>query len=213
MKPFPKIAALVVVVTAIVSACTNDSAGKDEPETSSRSVCNSFAKAPEAAAALREATGTDDFLESRSEPDETLRLLREADGKLEHGELSGSPYCRLQSAEDESQVLTISFREALAVNKSDAEDEKHFIFYQTGESAYSSEYTSTIYFKCRMKNPSKEIIIHGDLERESKVDVSAQRLTADNILLLNAAAQKVSTELDCADPNLAAGMPKATSER
>lgn len=202
-----------IVVAALISGCSDASdqpGGAPKVETRD-TVCEAFAKTPDVKSALREVTGTDKFIDDHSKPEKALQSLRKADGKLIGDELLGSPYCRIQSSEGGDDVLIISLREALTVNRSDADDEKHFTFYKTGESAYSSEHTASIYFRCNMSTPAKEVLIHADLERLQKVDLSDAESSRANILILNAAAWKVSKELGCSSPELSPGKPRATS--
>ncbi|MBT2871622.1 hypothetical protein AB0900_32675 [Streptomyces cellulosae] len=200
-----------MILAVALSGCTDDD-GKEEPQgESSATVCGAFAERPDVASALQEVTGTDSFTENRSKPGETLQSLRSADGKIEGEEILGSPYCRLQSTDDGKEVLAINFREAVAVNKSDTDDEQIFTFYKTGESAYASEHTAALYFRCRMSAPAKEILIHADLERFRKVEASDIRLSRANILVLNAAALEVASELGCSSPELVSEAPRPVS--
>ncbi|BFO18399.1 hypothetical protein SHKM778_47870 [Streptomyces sp. KM77-8] len=64
-----------------------------------------------------------------------------------------------------------------------------------------------------MSEPAKEMLVHADLERPARVQVSEARLSRAGIVLLNAAARQVSAELGCTAPDLSSGMPKATSGR
>ncbi|MGW3713909.1 hypothetical protein ACWDN6_27550 [Streptomyces albogriseolus] len=200
-----------IILAATLSGCSADNSTEEAEGEKGASVCGGFARQSDVASALEDVTGADSFTENRSKPDETLQSLRAADGEVEVDEILGSPYCRLQAAKGGEEVLTINFREALAVNKSDAEDEKIFTFYRSGESAYASEHTASLYFRCRMSAPAKEVLIHADLERLRKVEVSDVRLSRANILILNAAAGKVASELGCSSPGLTSGQPSPVS--
>ncbi|BFO15822.1 hypothetical protein SHKM778_22100 [Streptomyces sp. KM77-8] len=208
-----RIVAAIVLVSATASACSGSSEKEEGASQDGSTVCGSFARSDNLRSALQEATGADRFKDDRSQPDEALRTLREADGKLDRDELAGAPYCRIQSAESGKEVLNITIREALTTNQPDSYDEKYFTFYNTGESSYASEHTAAIYFRCTMGKPAKDILVHADLERPAKVRVSDERLSRGNIVLLNAAARQVSAELGCSAPTLSSGIPKATSGR
>ncbi|WP_435231807.1 hypothetical protein [Streptomyces althioticus] len=200
-----------LILAATLSGCSGDD-GKGRPEgRDSASVCGAFAERADVASALRDVTGTNSFTEDRSKPDETLQSLRSADGELEGEEILGSPYCRLRSADGGEDVLAVNFREALAVLKADADREKRFTFYRTGESAFASEHTAALYFRCRMNAPAKEVLIHADLERLRAVDISDTRLSRANIHILNAVARQVASELGCDSPGLVAGAPRPVS--
>ncbi|UUU30513.1 hypothetical protein JIX56_11700 [Streptomyces sp. CA-210063] len=211
MKSTARIVVLTAALVAAISACSEEVDDTADSGVKVEVVCGSFAKESTVAAALKEVSGTDTFTQEGSEPDDTLTSLREADGKVESGEALGSPFCRLQSSADGEAILSINFREALTVDKADTDDEKHFTFYKTGESALASDRTASLYFRCQMADSDKSVIINGSLERENNVEVPEKKLSQDHIVLLNAAAHKVSAELGCKDPGLTSGSPTATS--
>jgi hypothetical protein len=211
MKSTARLVAITVALVAAISACSEEAGSTAGSGLKVEAVCDSFASDSTVAAALEEVSGTNTFTQDGSEPDKTLASLRAADGELESGETSGSPFCRLQSSADGETILSVNFREALTVDKPDKEDEKHFTFYNTGESGLASDRTASLYFRCRMKEPNKSIIINGSLERENMVDATKKKLSRDHIILLNAAAHKVASELGCEDSGLTNGTPVATS--
>ncbi|MGW3991320.1 hypothetical protein [Streptomyces sp. NPDC004830] len=202
-----------LVLAAGSSACSTAPPDEETDRASftASTVCGGFANRSAVAQALRVATATDQFSDARSKPEQTLKSLRDADGKVSGTELLGSPYCRLQDGDSGDQILTISFRQALAVDKADAEDEKHFTFFRTGLSGLASENTAGIYFKCHMSDPKKEIIVHGDLELEKSARISDEELTKSNMQLLNAAASKVSADLGCSGSSIASSAPREAS--
>jgi len=200
-----------VILALTLSGCSGDD-GKGETEgRDSASVCGAFAERADVASALRDVTGTNSFTEDRSKPDETLQSLRSADGELEGVEILGSPYCWLRSADGGEDLLAVNFREGLAVIEATADREKRFTFYRTGESAFASEDTAVLYFRCRMNAPAKEVLIHADLERLRAVDISDAQLSCANIHILNAVARQVATELGCSSPGLGAAAPRPVS--
>lgn len=172
-------------------------------------VCGGFAKEGAAFDALKAIAGDGDLTDDRSQPDETLSALRDADGKLTTQEMaSGSPFCRLRTAKDGEPTVNISFREALVVTPHKPGD-TGFAPFTTGESAISSNRFASISFKCRMKEPAKEIIVAAELERPGKGAAETKDLPASQITVLNAAARKVATDLGCQnDTKLVEGVPK-----
>ncbi|MEG8280565.1 hypothetical protein [Streptomyces sp. AHA2] len=200
---------LAVVLASGSGACSTAQSDEETGKASfsASRVCGGFANRSAVAQALRAATAVDRFSDARSKPEQTLQSLTNADGKVSGAELLGSPYCRLQDGDSGDEVLTISFRQALTVDKADPEDERHFTFFQTGLSALASEHTAGIYFNCRMNDSRKEIIIHGDLELEKSARISNEKLTNANMQLLNAAASKVSVELGCRGSSITSSMP------
>lgn len=211
MRKLMKLAVVTAAMTAAVTACDSNEKAK-APGASSKNVCGHFAKQSAVAAALARIGGTERFTDAGSKPKETLASLRSADGKIDSTqETQGSPLCALKSADTKDLILTIYFREALTVAKANSESEKTFTFYDTGASALGSDRLASIYFRCHMTNPSKDIIVNGTLERENKVDVPDKEVAGKQMVVMNAAARKVADELGCENPKLTAGAPKAVS--
>ncbi|MCM3264574.1 hypothetical protein M3765_11115 [Streptomyces thermoviolaceus] len=203
-------ALIAALITAMTTGCSS-SGGSKERGVSAEKVCNNFAHEPSTATALSRIAGTDRFVEIGSKPEETLALLRSANGKVDEvEELQGSPLCSLKTTSKQA-VLTIFFREAKAVIKASPEGENIFTFYRTGASALASDRIASIYFYCRMPGHRERTIINGTLERENKIDLSGKELADQQMTVINAAARQVADELQCEKPDLVPGTPAAVS--
>jgi hypothetical protein len=204
----------VVVATVIAAAVAGCGSEKDEHSAAanSKEVCGHFAKDSDTATALSRISGTDRFSEGGSKRKQTLASLRAADGKTDSAqELQGSPLCVLKSADGETSILSIYFREASTVSKASSENEKTFTFYGTGASAMASNRLASIYFRCRMQNPSKSLIINGSLERENKLDIDGKEAADQQMVVMNAAARQVAKDLGCDGAGLSKQPPQAVS--
>ncbi|BFO18398.1 hypothetical protein SHKM778_47860 [Streptomyces sp. KM77-8] len=120
MRALVRFSAAVALVSLTASACSGSSEKEDSAGRGSNTVCGAFAQSDNVRSAVREATGVDGCKDDRSQPDEALRSLREADGKLDQNELMGSPYCRIQSAENGKEVLSITLPRSPHANKPDS---------------------------------------------------------------------------------------------
>ncbi|MEC4019176.1 hypothetical protein [Streptomyces sp. H27-D2] len=206
-----KALSLSVALVALTASCAGSEDKEKPPGRGVGEVCQSFAASGESASALKEIAGDGRLKDDGSDPSGVLKALRSADGVVEGAELLGTPYCKLKSATNEAHILEITFREALAVDDSDAEDKKHFTYYRSGKTALVSDRLASIYFQCKLKDSSKSFIINGTLERTNKINVPPKEVAANQILLLNSSASKVSGELGCQNSQLAKGAPQPLS--
>ncbi|MDH2393041.1 hypothetical protein QCN29_30555 [Streptomyces sp. HNM0663] len=177
-------------------------------------VCGAFAKEASVSAALKALVGDGRLRDSLSEPDDVLKKLR-ANGRIAQ---SGKedvprmqqavPYCVLMSTDDRDVDFRIQFRESLGVPERNARLDQGKTFYASGERADSSDTVAAVFFKCRMKAPAHEIVVHAQLAR-SDTGVGVQKDAREHqITVLNAAALKVAADLDCQnDTKLAKGVP------
>ncbi|MFF9378759.1 hypothetical protein ACF1BB_30095 [Streptomyces griseoluteus] len=201
---------MAIALLGTISACSAGTQKRDEGVQAS-AVCGKFAHAPAVASALAKLAGTARFSENGSEPKRALATLRAADGKVDDSEMDGVPQCRLRPPSGGDHLVTVSVREAVVILKANPESEKSYTYYRTGASASASHRWATIYFRCRMTNPEKNVIINASLERESSVKLSGKREVDDQMLVANAAAQDVAQQLGCQGTNLSKGAPEAIS--
>ncbi|MFJ5521279.1 hypothetical protein ACIQB4_30110 [Streptomyces griseoluteus] len=201
---------VAVALLGTVAACSGGAQQRDEGVHAS-AVCGKFAQAPSVASALAKLAGTARFSEDGSEPNKALATLRAADGKVDDSEMDGVPKCILRPPSGGDHLVTVSFREAVVVLKANPESEKSYTYYRTGASASASHRWATIYFRCHMTKPEKNVIINASLERESSVKLSGKREVDNQMLVANAAAQDVAQQLGCQGTNLSKGAPEAIS--
>ncbi|MGW4221840.1 hypothetical protein ACWEG1_00105 [Streptomyces bauhiniae] len=201
---------MAIALLGTVSACSGGVQEGDEGVRASE-VCGKFAHVPSVASTLAKLAGTERFSENGSEPEKTLATLRAADGKVEDSEMDGVSKCLLRPPSGGDHLVTVYFREAVVILKANPESEKSYTYYRTGASASASHRWATIYFRCRMKKPEKNLIINASLERESSVKLSGKREVDDQMLVANAAAQDVAQQLGCQGTNLSKGAPEAIS--
>ncbi|MGA5727028.1 hypothetical protein ACPCI1_00100 [Streptomyces seoulensis] len=203
-------ATVAIALLGTLSACSGGPQGGNSGVQAGE-VCGKFAHAPSVASALAKLAGADRFSESGSEPEKALATLRAADGKVDDSELDGVPQCLLRPPSGGEPVVTVSFREAVVVLKADPESEKTYTYYRTGASASASHRWATIYFRCRMTKPEKNLVINVSLERESSVKLSGKQEVDDQMLVVNAAAKDVARQLGCGGTGLSEEAPKAVS--
>ncbi|MEU7512346.1 hypothetical protein AB0B13_10120 [Streptomyces sp. NPDC042898] len=199
------VAALMLAATGCTTG-TDDAAAKGQPASE---VCGGFAADPVVAAALEAIAGKGASLTSDgSEPERVLTDLRKAARTPQSGKnrLRGIPFCTLETAGDEKNVLTITLREALAVPRGDAEKE-FATFYSTGRRATSAVLHASLYFTCRMPAPAHEIVLVAELDRADENEADHPGIRGEQITLANAAARQVAAELGCADARLVEGVP------
>ncbi|MFE2556841.1 hypothetical protein ACFXGT_12530 [Streptomyces sp. NPDC059352] len=198
----------VVLVMAVVG-CTPGSDSATPKGQPASEVCGGFAADPVVATALEAIAGKGASLTSDgSEPDRVLTDLRKAARTPQSGKkrLRGIPLCRLETAGDEKDVLSITLREALAVPTSDAS--KEFVTsYSTGRLATSSDLFASIYFTCRMPAPAHEIVLVTELDRADENESDHPGIRDEQITLAHAAARHVAAALGCADTRLVRGVP------
>ncbi|MCX4981178.1 hypothetical protein [Streptomyces sp. NBC_00572] len=202
--------ALLSVVATACSAGGDDAVAKGQPASE---VCGGFAAEPAVASALEGIAGKGVPLTSeQSEPDRVLDELRKAARTPQDGKrrMERVPFCELEVAADEKNVLTLFFREALAVPGNDA-SKGMVTFYSTGRRASSSDLHGSIYFTCRLKAPAHDIVIDAELERADENEADRPGIRAEQITLANAAARHVADELGCADTGLVDGVPAEAS--
>ncbi|MFE7773185.1 hypothetical protein ACFU5O_04650 [Streptomyces sp. NPDC057445] len=200
----------LAVFLAATAGCSDDHDGEGVAKgKQAEAVCGAFAKDAPALGALKALVGNGGLVDDRSQRDETLKALRDADGELSTKELAnGSPFCRLQTASDGEAALDIVFREAVAFP--DGSDTASFAAFSTGESAQASDRYAKIAFKCRMKESAKEIGVAAELERPGETKAAQKDLPALQVTVLNAAARTVAAGLGCQnDTKLVAGVPSA----
>lgn len=146
---------ILLPAAALAMAAAGCTPGTDDAAPSGQSaseVCGGFAEEPGVASALEAIAGKDVRLTAdRSEPDRVLSELRKAARTPQSGKrrMEGIPFCTLETAGDEKNVLSITLREALAVPGSDASKDL-VTAYTTGRLATSSDLYAAIYFTCRM---------------------------------------------------------------
>lgn len=203
---------IVFPVAALMLAATGCTTGTDDATAKGQSaseVCGGFAADPAVAAALEAIAGKGASLTSDgSEPDRVLTDLRTGARTPQGGKerMRGIPFCTLETAGDEKNVLSITLREALSVPASDASNE-FVTTYTTGRLATSSDLHASVYFTCRMKAPAHEIILNAELERADENDADHPGIRDEQITLANAAARHVAAALGCADARLVEGVP------
>ncbi|MFD3535639.1 hypothetical protein [Streptomyces sp. NPDC058664] len=201
-----------LLVAVLASACS--AGGEAGPKgQSAAEVCGGFAKDPAVSSALEAIAGKDASLTSAgSEPEKVRTDLRKAATTPQSGKkrTRGIPFCALETAGDEKNVLTITLREALAVPTGDA-GKQSTTTYSTGRLATSSDLYASIYFTCRMKPPAHEMILDVELERADENEADHPGIRDEQITLANAAARKVSKELGCEEDGLATGVPTPTA--
>lgn len=203
-------ATVAIALLGTVSACSGGTQ-KGNAGVQASEVCGKFAHAPSVASALAKLAGTDRFSESGSEPAKALATLRASDGKVDDSELDGVPQCVLRAPSGGEPLVTVSFREAVVVLKANPESEKTYTYYRTGASASASHRWATIYFRCHMTKPEKNLVINASLERESSVKLSGKQEVDHQMTVANAAAQNVAQLLGCQGTGLTAGVPRAVS--
>ncbi|MGW6395856.1 hypothetical protein ACWFR1_36360 [Streptomyces sp. NPDC055103] len=172
-------------------------------------ICGGFAKDPAVASALEAIAGKGASLTSDgSEPDRVLTDLRTAARTPQSGKerMRGIPFCTLETAGDEKNVLSITLREALSVPASEASNEL-VTTYTTGRLATSSDLHASVYFMCPMKAPAHEIVLNAELERADENDADHPGIRDEQITLANAAARHVAAALGCGDTRLVTGVP------
>lgn len=197
-----------VLVMALVG-CTPGFGSTTPKGQPASEVCGGFAVDPVVATALEAIAGKGASLTSDgSEPDRVLTDLRKAARTPQSGKkrLQGIPFCKLETAVDEKNVLDITFREALAVPTGDAVKE-FATFYSTGRQATSAILHASIYFTCRMPAPAHEIVLVTELDRADENEADHPGIRDEQITLANAAARHVAAALGCADTRLVAGVP------
>ncbi|MCX5226504.1 hypothetical protein ABZY16_13855 [Streptomyces sp. NPDC006553] len=199
--------AAVLVMAAV--ACTAGSESETPKGQSASEVCGGFAADPAAAAALEAIAGKGASLtDDGSEPDRVLIDLRKAARTPQSGKqrTKGIPFCTLETAGDEKNVLHLTVREALAVPASEGSKEL-VTAYSTGRLATSSDLYASLYFSCRMKPPAHEIVLDVELHRADENEADHPGIRDEQITLADAAAQDVAAELGCAGTELVKGVP------
>ncbi|MDT9689309.1 hypothetical protein Q5762_13360 [Streptomyces sp. P9(2023)] len=172
-------------------------------------VCDGFARQPVVASALEATAGKGVALSSsEAEPERVVNDLKAAGRAPQSGKsrMKGIPFCTLESAKDGKNVLSITFREALAIPRGQANTDG-ITSYGTGARATSSDSYASIYFACRMEPPAHEIVVAAELERADENEADHEGLRDDQMTLANAAARRVADALGCQDPRLAVGAP------
>ncbi|MEU0401238.1 hypothetical protein ABZ318_13500 [Streptomyces sp. NPDC006197] len=199
------VAALALAATGCTSV-TDEASGKGR---SAAEVCGGFAKEPGAASALQAIAGKDVRLTAdRSEPDRVLDELRKAARTPQGGKqrMEGIPFCTLEAAGDEKNVLSITLREALAVPRGEAA-KASVTAYSTGRLATSSDLFASVYFTCRTPAPAHEVVLAAELERADENEADHAGIRDEQITLANAAARHVAAELGCTGTGLVKGVP------
>ncbi|MFF0560275.1 hypothetical protein [Streptomyces sp. NPDC004266] len=202
---------ILLPAAALTMAAAGCTPGTDAapPGQSAAEVCGGFAGEPGAASALEAIAGKDVRLtDDRSEPDKVLSELRKAARTPQSGKqrMEGIPFCTLEAAGDEKNVLTVTLREALAVPTGEA-SKATVTAYSTGRLATSSDLFASVYFTCRMPAPAHEIVLDAELERADENEADRAGIRDEQITLANAAARHVAAELGCAGTGLVAGVP------
>ncbi|WP_024761680.1 hypothetical protein [Streptomyces exfoliatus] len=209
-----KLALPAVVLVMAAVGCTPGSDSATPEGQSASEVCGGFAADPAVASALEAIAGKGASLKSDgSEPERVLTDLRKAARTPQNGKkslLRGIPFCNLETAGDEKNVLNITLREALAVPKGDSVKE-FATFYSTGRRATSALLHASIYFTCRMPAPAHEIVLVAELDRADENEADHPGIRDEQITLANAAAHQVSAELGCEKDGLATGVPSPTA--
>ncbi|MFG2814195.1 hypothetical protein [Streptomyces sp. NPDC048410] len=203
-------ATVAIALLGTVSACSGGVQEGDEGVQASE-VCGKFAHTPSVASALTKLAGSGRLSEGGSEPEKAIATLRAADGKVEDSEMDGVPSCLLRPPSGGDHLVTIYFREAVVILKANPESEKRYTYYRTGASASASHRWATIYFRCHMTKPDKQVVINASLERESDVKLSGKQEVDNQMLVANAAAKSVAQQLGCQGTNLSEGAPEAVS--
>ncbi|MFH9722412.1 hypothetical protein ACH4M4_05550 [Streptomyces sp. NPDC017254] len=204
--------AAVALLSVVATGCSAGGDGAVATGRQASEVCGGFAGEPAVAAALEAVAGKGVPLTSeQSEPDRVLDELRKAARTPQAGKprMERVPFCELEVAADEKNVLTLFFREALAVPGNDGA-EGRVTAYSTGRRATSSDLHASIYFTCRMKAPAHDIVIDAELERADENEADHPGIRAEQITLANAAARHVADKLGCADTGLVDGVPAET---
>lgn len=200
----------LALVLLSVTACSGDGGDTAAKDRSAAEVCGGFAKSGPALTALTALVGGDGLSDDRSEPDATLKALKEADGKLATDELAnGSAFCRLRKVGERESVLDINFREALIIPGTPGDE--IFRAFATGGEAKSSTRYAKILFNCRTPGSAKGLIVAAELERSNKISASDRDIAVHQITVLNAAARTVAARLGCEDTNLVDGVPVEAS--
>ncbi|WP_030692034.1 hypothetical protein [Streptomyces globisporus] len=203
---------ILLPAAALAMAAAGCTPGSDDAAPAGQSaseVCGGFAGEPGAASALEAIAGKDVRLTAdRSEPDEVLGELRKAARTPQSGKqrMEGIPFCTLEAAGDEKNVLTVTLREALAVPTGEA-SKASVTAYSTGRLATSSDLFASVYFTCRMPAPAHEIVLDAELERADENEADHAGIRDEQITLANAAARHVAAELGCAGTGLVKGVP------
>ncbi|MGW4853005.1 hypothetical protein ACWEPZ_17440 [Streptomyces sp. NPDC004288] len=204
---------ILLPAAALVLAATGCSTGGDEaasPGQAASEVCGGFARQPDAAAALEAIAGEGARLTSDpSEPARVLSELRKAARTPQSGKqrMKGVPFCVLETAGDEKNVLDITFREALAVPGTGGVKDIATI-YSTGRRATSSDLYASVYFTCALPAPAHTIVLDAELERADENEADHPGIREQQITLANAAARHVAAELGCTDTELVDGLPR-----
>ncbi|ROQ32634.1 hypothetical protein EDD98_1626 [Streptomyces sp. PanSC19] len=203
---------ILLPAAALAMAAAGCTPGSDDAaprgQTASE-VCGGFAQEPAAASALEAIAGKDVRLTAdRSEPDRVLAELRKAARTPQSGKqrMEGIPFCTLEAAGDEKNVLSITLREALAVPAGEAA-KASVTAYSTGRLATSSDLFASVYFTCRTPAPAHEIVLDAELERADENEADHAGIRDEQITLANAAARHVAAELGCTGTGLVEGTP------
>lgn len=201
---------LVPVVAMVVTAgCSSDSGGGEKTEgESANEVCGAFAKDAASSAALKVIAGGGNFTSDLSEPEKVLDTLREAARTEQSGSqrMQGIPFCWLLPTKGGEADLRIDFREVSEVPEPDAR--LKVTYFSTGERASSSDSLASVFFKCRMKAPARQIIIAAQLRGPEGNKAPQKDVRAHQITVVNAAARKVAADLGCQNDGLVDGVPK-----
>ncbi|GGV12952.1 hypothetical protein GCM10010275_62500 [Streptomyces litmocidini] len=198
--------AALAMATAGCTSGSDDAAPQGQPASE---VCGGFAREPDAASALEAIAGKDVRLTAdRSDPERVLGELRKAARTPQGGKqrMEGIPFCTLEAAGDEKNVLNITLREALAVPTGEAA-KTSVTAYSTGRLATSSDLFASVYFTCRMPAPAHEIVLDAELERADENEADHAGIRDEQITLANAAARHVAAELGCTGTGLVRGVP------
>ncbi|MFJ7955420.1 hypothetical protein ACIQ62_03910 [Streptomyces sp. NPDC096319] len=202
---------ILIPVAVLAMAATGCATGTDDAAAgqAAAEVCGGFAEEPDAASALRAIAGEDARLTSdQSEPGRVVDELKKAARTPQSGKqrMKGVPFCTLETAGDEKNVLSITFREALAIPGNEAVKELTTV-YSTGRRATSADLFASIYFTCRLAAPAHEIVVAAELERADENEADGPGIRDEQITLANAAARHVAAEWGCAGTGLAEGVP------
>ncbi|KQX17280.1 hypothetical protein ASC82_03505 [Streptomyces sp. Root431] len=204
-----RVALPAVVLMMAAVGCTSGSDSATPKGQPASEVCGGFAADPTVAAALEAIAGKGASLTSDgSEPERVLTELREAARTPQGGKerMRGIPFCTLETAGDEKDVLSIVLREALAIPSSDSSEE-FVTSYSVGRLATSSDLFASLYFTCRTKAPAHEILLVAELDRADENEADHPGIRDEQITLANAAARHVAAALGCADARLVTGVP------
>lgn len=225
MRPALARIAAALAALSLLTSCSGGDGGTGTTVVKGRlaaDVCGGLAGEAAVASALKDLTGAERFHDDLSDPEKGLALLRDASRAplADSYHPQAVPYCWLLSVEkgdkrDGSpegatsirfEVAPISKAPGLGPGRAD-----EVTSFASGVLAYASDDFARVYFPCRPRGATYEIIVETTVWSPRGMDETASGDVPTRLITVaNAAARQVSAKLGCTNDRLAVGVPAPT---